>query len=170
MLRLQTLSVALVALMTALVGCDTVSFKGAGARASVPAGEWPFAPVSMRVHPFTAIEKQGEGEDAALVLEARLELVDQLGDVTKGVGAWRFELYGDRGRGQSRERLEVWEAPMTTLAENARHWDPITRTYAFRLRLSEQPDIDRELTLVAQLTDPRGNHLIAEGEVAREDQ
>lgn len=155
------------AMLALFVGCDTVSFKGSGTRGTVAAEQWPFAPVSMRVHPFTSLEDLAAEE--AVVLEARLELLDQTGDVTKGVGDWRFELYADgrpgRGSGEARRRLSRWEAAMTSLEQNERHYDPITRTYAFRLRVTEQLPTDRPLILVAQLTDPQGQRLLAEGEV-----
>lgn len=144
-------------------GCDAVSLKG-GSRTLVQTGEWPFAPESMRVHPFTALAQQ----NGRRVLEVRIELLDQLGDVTKGVGDWRFELYAQPGRTRSRERLEVWEAEMNTLEQNERHYDPITRTYAFNLRVVEPLPDDAPLSVVAQLTDLQGRRLLAEGEVTRQ--
>jgi hypothetical protein len=148
---------------------EAVSFKGGttpGKPIDLAAG-WPFAPESMRVHPFTSIGL--DARDGALMLEARVELLDAAGDVTKGVGEFRFELYADHAaasrRGQD-QQLNRWEAPLRTLEQNAQHYDPITRTYLFKLRLDPPPPTDQRLKLVAQFTDPTGRRLRTDGPVS----
>jgi hypothetical protein len=116
----------------------------------------------MRVHPFTtfAYDKQA----AAHVLDARIELLDRVGDSTKGVGDFRFELYQDKERASQEGeevRQAVWDAPMTTLGQNQQHYDPITRTYVFRLKLSQAPSEQQKYKLLVQFTDPEGRRLTA---------
>ncbi|MEX2670850.1 MAG: hypothetical protein WD294_01940 [Phycisphaeraceae bacterium] len=166
--RNGSLTVGAMLLLVLAVGCNGVSFKGTDGSADAALEAWPFKPVSMRIHPFTSLQPV-EGEEA-LILEVRIEMFDQLGDVTKGVGNWRFELYTQPGRAsqRSRERVEVWEAAMTELVQNERHYDPITRTYAFKLHLEEQPPIDQPLSVVAQFNTPSGERLIADSEVSYE--
>jgi hypothetical protein len=144
-------------------GCDAISLKGADADAGALEGDaWPFRPAAMRIHPFTAIERDEEAE--ALVLEARVELRDQLGDTTKGVGDFRFELYArepEASQQGERRRLAVWDAPLQTLEQNRRHYDPVTHSYLFRLRLPQRPPEDRRLELLAQFSPRRGQRLMA---------
>jgi hypothetical protein len=100
------------------------------------------------------------------VLEARIELIDRLGDVTKGVGQLRFELYlapaSASQRGQD-HRIAFWDVPLDSLNANAQHWDPITRTYLFRLSLDTPPPPSVPLRLQVQFTDPGGKRLTADG-------
>lgn len=153
----HTLGIFVIALLLA-AGCefkgDRVNDRGAdGAR-------WLFVPTAVRVHPFTTL-KAGEPGDP-IVLEARIEMIDQAGDVTKGVGELRFELYAEAATAQNagKERqLMRWEAALLTLAQNQRHYDPITRTYSFKLKLIEPLPNGMKLRLDVQLTDDTGRRM-----------
>lgn len=95
-----------------------------------------FAPVAMRLHPLTRILPDQ--------LEARVELMDQMDDVTKGVGQitlelYRYELASLHHRGQLVQR---WQTDISTLQTNEKFWDPITRTYVFRYPLDPQQTKD----------------------------
>lgn len=156
------------ALLGLLGACGEVRFKGErpDGNAAMTAAAWPFVPVTLRLHPFTTFVPATEDEPA--VLEARIELLDQQGDVIKGIGQWRFEVYamGERASQAGQERqLYVWSVPMVTLAENRRHYDPITRTYSFNLKFDQPPPTERKLELRVQLTDPAGNRLTTRGEL-----
>lgn len=151
-------------------GCELWQFKGDRAVEEVEQVNphaWPFVPVAMRVHPFTAIES--DEENHAVVLEARVELLDRAGDMTKGVGRFRFELYRTPGRASSDpvqdERLYAWDVPMATLDENARHYDAITRTYAFKLKMDRLPPPGTPLRLLVQFDNAHGPRLGAEAEL-----
>jgi hypothetical protein len=144
------------------VGCDQVRLKGGpGEPGTSPQIDWPFVPVSMRIHPFTSIEYDAEHE--TVVLEARVELLDRLGDMTKGVGDFRFELYKASERATSlpvqEEMLYVWNVSMLTLAENQQYYDPITRTYAFRLKMQQVPPPGTAVRLFGHFADPAGRRL-----------
>lgn len=155
------------AVAAAIIGCDESLLKGgmtSGAADSQPTPEWPFAPVAMRVHPFTQIAVDDQTGEP--MLEARIELLDQLGDVTKGVGRLRFELLTASDRASASQaaehRIEKWEVSMVTLGENRQHYDHITRTYRFKLKLTQPPEAGTPLRLVAQFTKPTGKRLSAD--------
>jgi hypothetical protein len=142
-------------------GCH---FKGANGPAGGNGRDWPLRPVSMRVHPFTSLTSEG----GAAALDARIELFDPAGDGTKGIGTLRFELYAEaptEGRQGDARRLFHWDASIATLAENREHWDPITRTYRFLLKLDRRPPDGRRLRLHVQLDAPTGERLTADGVV-----
>ncbi len=52
-----------------------------------------------------------------------------------------------------------WDAALLTLAQNQRHYDPITRTYSFKLKLTEPLPSGRKLRLDVQLTDDTGRRM-----------
>jgi hypothetical protein len=164
------LPILILGMAACLNGCGGVDLKGGHPIEEVYRGAsaWPFVPVAMRVHPFTSIEY--DQQDKAVVLEARVELLDRLGDTTKGVGDFRFELYdAARTAGASavdQNLLYSWEAPMTSLEDNRRYYDPITRTYYFKLRLDSPPPGGSPLRLVIQFTTPGGKRLSAEAELS----
>lgn len=155
-------------------GCNDIRFKGSPATEksdppsadqanTTPIAAWPFVPVSMRIHPFTAIEFD-QSRDVA-VLNARVELLDQVGDMTKGVGQFRFELYqAGRGAGSDAQQrqLYAWQVPLQTIDQNRMHYDHITRTYAFELKMDQMPQAGTALRLVGQFTTPAGRRLSAE--------
>ena len=94
------------------------------------------------------------------------EDLEALGVSSSGGGnSFRFELYRVAA-GAAREgvnvRLFQWDAPMTTLQENRRHYDPITRTYTFKLKLEEPVAPHQRLRLEVQYTDLHGHRLTAE--------
>ncbi len=152
----------------ALPGCgESVKFKGVDERPAdqrpIGPDQWPFRPVVMRLHPFTALHQPSDG--GPFILEVRIELVDPAGDVTKGVGHFRFELYQTQpkaSRAGEQLRLQQWDAPLTTLADNQAHYDPITRTYLFKFELDAPPPPKLVLFLLAQFDQPVGPRLSAE--------
>jgi len=148
-------------LMVCLAGVSACRFKGADPVERTEPGEWPFRPVAMRIHPFTSLELGPRSS----VIEARLELIDPVGDVTKGVGAMRFELYAEppteSRQGQGR-RLYTWDASIAALEENQAHWDSITRTYHFTLKLPERPARQQRLRLHVQFDSTAGRRMTAD--------
>lgn len=146
--------------VTMLAGCSI--FKGSPSPLAAAPQPWLFSPVVMRVHPFTTFAYDKAA--GAYVLDARIELQDRVGDSTKGVGDFRFELYEEKERASQEGeevRQAVWSAPMTTLEQNQQHYDPITRTYVFRLKLTQAPSEPQKYKLIAQFTDPEGRRLSA---------
>ena len=155
----------IVAAVVGLFGCNDLRLKGEGIADPGSVREpWPFVPVAMRVHPFTSISR--DEETGGIVLDARIELLDQLGDVTKGVGTCQFELFevDQRASTASNARASVasWQASIMRLDENRRHYDPITRTYVFKLKVDASQRPRKPLLFVACFTDHLGRRLNAE--------
>lgn len=126
-----------------------------------------FAPVKMRLHPLTRwivpTTSAATTAPGAATVEARLEFTDQFGDVAKGVGKVYFELYayepiaiGNRG-----ERIDLWNADIATPELNKQHFDPITRTYLFKLGVNESklPRNQTRFVIVATFTLPNESRL-----------
>jgi len=156
-----------------LSGCGVLNSKGAGvASAETPAADRPFAPVAMRFHPFTAIGA-ASGADQTLI-EARLTFHDRWDHTTKTRGTLRFELalLDDAGRSDParRQRINTWDADLTPLDRNARHFDGMTRTYLFKLRLPQTVPAGRTLLLTAQFNAPDGRRLHARTELTPGDE
>jgi len=154
-----------------LPACEAVQLKGgpAGTRpeAEASAADWPFIPVRMRVHPFTALRYDAEAKTP--VLEARVELLDRMGDPAKGVGEFRFELYRLPRRAapalEDSRLLYRWQSPVTTLEQNHRHWDPITRSYVFRLKMRQVPEPGTRLLVRADFVAAGDRRLQAEADL-----
>lgn len=100
-----------------------------------PHAAWPFWPRSMRVHPATRIVP--DAESTQLVLETRVELADEFGDTAKGLGEVRIDLHNPGAR-DAEPPLATWSIDLRDLAANRLHYDVVTRTYLFRLRIDRQ--------------------------------
>ncbi len=164
----SVIRVAMVLSVSAMTGCLGLEPKGGrGLEAYRGATTWPFVPTGMRVHPFTSIEYDAQRNSH--VLEARIEMLDPVGDMTKAVGQLRFELYRlgrQASAGPSQARLLYsWDAELRTIEENRSHFDPITRTYLFKLKLDRPPEQGEHLRVVAQFTDPGERHMTAQAEL-----
>ena len=154
-------SLACAAILALGVSGCTVS-KRSGERAASPAQSaiapyWITAAVRSRVYPSTRFVR----EDGEAVLEARIELMDEMGDSVKGVGTWHFELYaGDHRReGTVAQRLYAWDVPMMLLDEQRLYYDRITRAYLFRLKLDNIAPARRTTTFYATLVTPDGTRI-----------
>ncbi len=106
---------------------------------------WVSRPVAMRVYPTTRFVKQGE----QAVLEARVELFDEMGDSVKGAGEMRLELRdaAPGNRGGAEALLYTWTVSLMTLEDQQRYYDPVTRCYLFHLKLDELPAARRNPVL-----------------------
>ncbi len=151
-----------------LAGCapsgEPTVEEGAEALLGGPAlrgSNWPFQPTRLRIHPLTRI---GSDTDAATgqveyFIDLQIDLVDQFGHSTKGVGELRFELLSG-GEAERSERLEVWRIDITDLAANTMHYDWVTRMYRFNLTLPPQRLAQhRRFRLQAFMQLPNGNRL-----------
>lgn len=171
------LAPVLVALVVA-IGCKTPENSGSGGSGqpadggqinaavdAVPA-HWKPTPLTMRVYPSTRFIR----EKGRPILEARVELLDEMGDPVKAAGTLVFELVsGDSTRRRDvGQRLYKWdeESPgqplsLMTLADQEKFYDPITRAYLFRLTLQDLKPSRQTVTLEITLTQPDGTRLTA---------
>jgi hypothetical protein len=150
---------------------DSETDRTAATQPDLPGTDaWRPAPVSMRVYPSSRFVQEG----ALTVLEARIELLDEMGDTIKGSGRFHFELAesataetpgsgtpGSGVAGVPGQRLYAWDVPLTTLEEQRQYWDPITRTYQFRLKMNAAPPPNATV-LRALLTPSDSQHITAE--------
>ena len=101
-----------------------------------PSKAWLSKPVAIRFFPATRFTKVG-GEP---FLDARVELMDEMGDTLKASGEFRFELFAGRGRSGTPDadtRLYLWDVQVMTKDQQQMMWDPVLRAYQFKLRMDD---------------------------------
>jgi len=150
LMAMRSLGILLTVMLS--VGCQP---KGVGSPHIVPTrthqGFWFAQPTSVRVYPTTRFVRQGE----ASVLEARIELFDEMGDSVKGSGDFRLELrYIADKSGNS--PLYTWQVDLRTLEDQRQYFDPITHTYLFRLKIDDITIAKRNTQLNVIYTTPTG--------------
>ena len=120
------------------------------AATAMPVEEWPFVPAAVRIHPLTRILT---GDVAAeSVVETRIEFADRWGDTTKAVGRLQLDLYGSDGNEDAPlTPVHRWEQDLTNLDLNRAHYDQVTRTYLFKLGLTEPLPPRVELIVTLQM-------------------
>ena len=106
-----------------------------------------------------------EGNGA--VLEARVELLDEMGDTIKGVGDYHFDLASAEATSGATPatRLYSWDVSVMTLEQQKAFYDSITRTYFFRLKL-DTPVKQSDLVLRVVLSSPEGKRIDTESPIA----
>lgn len=139
---------ALLALALLVAGCPT-----APPRELRGSGQDMFSPDTLRIHPLTRLVP---GTPA--VVETRLEFTDQFGDITKTAGTVDLELLAPGNRSLGR-----WTFDLSAPAANKAFWDPITRTYLFRLNIPDAPELKsgQTLKLNAETSFPNATRLTA---------
>ena len=155
-------AVVLLALAVGTVLSPACSFKGNDAPPTPTEqalSAWQPEPVSMRVYPSTRFVAGGT-EPYLLV---RIELTDEMGDSIKAAGKMHLELRRTTGAAAAvaRDRLYAWDVPLHTLEDQQRHYDRVTRTYQFRLRLDEPITSQRDTSLFVVLSPTDGRRLEA---------
>jgi hypothetical protein len=114
-----------------------------GPSAAQPAS-WPFWPKSMRLHPLTRLALDPEtGEQ---VIECRIEFLDPDGQTSRAVGQLTLQLYPDAGTPTADNlALQTWNQDLRDLALNRRQYDVVTRTYLFRLQITQPLPVGADL-------------------------
>ena len=127
---LQTAAVILASTAVACLACCAPTHRqGEAGGASLPAAEpthWPFAPVSVRVHPLSRIAVDAAGKRQ---VELRIECRDLDGDSVRTIGTLWVSL-GNEGRAEL-------EHDLGDPAVNQGDWDRVTRTYRRTLPMPE---------------------------------
>lgn len=123
---------------------------------------WLPTPQSIAVYPSTRFAMV-EGN---LALEARIELRDEMGDPVKAPGRFDITLEGPQRAGMTPmdRTLYRWQVDVRTLADQRRHYDPVTQTYLFTLKLNELA-IPRQTMLVKASFEKRDGRVL-KGELA----
>lgn len=143
-------------LMCVLVVCAAAAATGCESAApdrepdprraqAVLSGPWPFRPTSMRLHPLSRLTTGAEG---AHVVEARLELRDEDGQVTRGIGKVRLTL---RLNG-SNVVVQAWDFNLFDLTTNREAFDSVTRTYRFEVPVAADVPLDGANTIELDAT------------------
>ncbi len=125
---------------------------------------WRPVAVKMRVYPSTRFVS----DSGKPVLEARIEMIDEMGDSVKTSGSWRVELLAGgeaRTSKDQRKLLYSWQVQASTLAQQQRHYDPVTRAYHFRLQMDQPSDPLQAVTVSVTFTPPIGTTLQASGTI-----
>lgn len=129
----------LVVLVPIAVSCSVERKGGPGSgRGPVnpaSAGENPFAPVQLVIHPLTRLVKDpGEGDER---IEMYLELRDRWEDSTKWLGEAVMELFRETppvANGPSGiEQVKRWRVDLMDAEANVKAYDRVTRTYRLTL-------------------------------------
>jgi len=148
-----------VLLLTLPVGCVFKGVRDILTRPATRADLWQPQPVRIRVYPTSRFATYRDGK--AVVLDARIELLDEMDDSIKAAGEFHFELLDelDKGRTALARRLYSWDVPMFTLEEQRQHYDKVTRAYLFRLKMDEPFFPAKDTTLKAVYIPPKGRTL-----------
>lgn len=171
MLTVMPRVVRLLLLLAVLAGCSGGN-RASGPRDRdailAPGDAWRPRPVAMRVYPSTRfVEQEGHA-----LLEARLELSDEMGDPAKYPGEFRLELYGTPSTGgvpgslDAERQLYAWRVPVVTLEQHRTFFDPITRVYLLRLKLDPEALPAGAARLRASYRPIDGDRLRAEATIA----
>jgi len=108
----------------------------AGLEDDQPAAGWTamFAPKSLVIGFFTQSKSFG-GPGGAEGLEVRIQPLDQFGDPTKAIGAYRIEVFEYRPRsGEKRgNRLGHWYVTVLDADSTRKYYDSVDRSYVFPL-------------------------------------
>ena len=150
----------------AVLGTPGCAFKGGddtqGERPNGVGDAWRPAVVAMRVYPTTRfIMREGRA-----LLEARVELFDEMGDPLKASGVYSFELVEDGGPLGDVTTLYQWsDVTVTSLADQQTFYDPISRGYRFLLRLDDLELAERGVRLIVTVTTPDGRRIVARRDI-----
>lgn len=164
-LQMLAVMVALACFAQVLAGCAT--FKGEQARLhahDAADGLWRPDAVDMRIYPSSRYARI----DNQLIIEARIEFIDEMGDPTKDSGHLRFELRPTRHASDSgiSQPLYQWEIQLRKLEDHQATYDTITQAYLFRLKLNQAQPPEEPTTLSVTLIRPQGHRLEATANLA----
>lgn len=126
---------SLVVVIAALVGCDSSPAVGdtpltGPPRSAATAPDWPFWPRRIRIHPLTRLVEEVDGDT---YVEARIEFLDARRDGTKASGSLELGLFDERRGRDDRRVIDFWQSDLADPQMNAARFDPVTRTYLFKL-------------------------------------
>lgn len=146
MKRVSRFILVLIATASLLSGCvEQITTRDPLPNASVTVGDeaieattptdepWPFRPTRLRVHPLTRAIMDDQTNEP--IIEVRIEFIDPQGHTTKGHGQIRIDLLAEKGTRNADEPIAIWSRDLRDLKINFEHYDVVTQTYLFRLRI-----------------------------------
>lgn len=89
----------------------------------------------MHIHPLTRITDD-EDDEANLIIAARVEFYDPDDHITRGFGQIAIDLHDLTDSSQGSPVVVTWNVDLRDLDRNLEHYDTVTRTYLFRLRIA----------------------------------
>lgn len=119
-----------------LSGCQFKGQKPYAPEAQVTLDNpWRPEPMAMRIYPSTRFSKSGN----QWIVEARIELMDAMGDSIKSSGQIHFELRstGSISGSEQTQDFYKWDITLKTLEDQQVAYDPVSRAYLFRLKLGK---------------------------------
>lgn len=139
------LAILHVLVFASLGGCEWKGGPFAATPATQPAELFHIAPRTLRVYPTSRFVL----ENGKTLLEARVELLDEMEDSTKAVGDFHVELLaaGKAGGASVGQRLYSWDVSVLTITDQKRFYDRISRAYLFRLSLDDATPPRRDTLL-----------------------
>lgn len=138
---MRMLALLLTAMLLAgpvLIGCQPKSSAGKQFSLSgegTPEASWPFWPRAMRIHPLTRFTDDPRNPDQVLI-ETRIEFTDAWKDPCKALGIITLDLADGADATRYDPELDRYQIDLRDLDINVERWDPVTRTYVFKLEVS----------------------------------
>jgi len=111
---------------------------------------WP-RPVAVQVFPSTRFVREGQD----IILEARVQLTDELGDSIKAPCEFYFDLFAGPVGESAPRRLYSWQINVWTIEDQVEFFDPVTRAYLFRLRVTDISQV-RDVAQLSVVVLPEG--------------
>jgi hypothetical protein len=134
--------------LTATAGCQSRPQNG-------PLVAAPLLPREIRLHPFTGT-RTFDPSGGLRGVEARVEVINYLGEPTNAFGCFLFMLYTWRPHEADPRgpRLDCWQIELNDTKKNLQYWDSLSRTYKFPLVLHESLPVGKQAVLEVYFQDP----------------
>jgi len=118
-------------------------------------------PKTIEIQHYLTRPRDFTGDGNADGLEVVLVARDSFGDSVKCVGTFHFELYTMRLASGDKlgERIGFWPVTINSDKSMVQYWDRVTRSYLFKLQLSDGRLAPGRYVLTAQLITPAGTKL-----------
>jgi len=133
------------------------------ARVQIPRPINLLLPREIKLHPFTGT-RTFDAAGGIRGIDVRVQALDAYGDATKAFGEFRFELFEfvPNRPDPKGNRVNLWNNDLLDPKVNLVHWDPITRTYAFKLQWFNGIPVGERFVLTVTFASPYTDRLFDE--------
>ena len=137
-------------------GCESLS----SSKPSIDKQLELLLPQKIEIMPFTKL-RSWDDDQLPDGIEVVLRPLDAFDDQTKAIGTFRFELHLFRKASSDSRgtRIGFWEVDITNKKAQMQHWDPITRTYRFRLQWDGPAPLPDKYVLQATYISPAAKRI-----------